>query len=186
MTRHMQFMKVVFLFALATVAMTGARAVWAASAEAIDRDVEAALNSLYESTPAAKALGQKAKGILVFPNIVKAGFVVGVQGGDGALLKKGKSAAYYNTSAVSYGPQVGMQSFGYVLFFMSDSSLNYLDKSKGWEIGTGPSIVVVDTGMAKSLSTTTARDDVYAFFFDQKGLMAGLGLQGSKITRISR
>ncbi len=68
---------------------------------------------------------------------------------------------------------------------MTDKDLDYLKLSSGWEIGVGPSIVVVDTGVAKSLSTTTARDNVYAFFFDQKGLMAGLGLQGSKITKVN-
>jgi len=71
-----------------------------------------------------------------------------------------------------------------VLFFMQDAALAYLDKSEGWEIGVGPSLVVVDKGFAGSLTTTTAKEDIYAFFFDQKGLMAGLGLKGSKITRI--
>jgi lipid-binding SYLF domain-containing protein len=92
---------------------------------------------------------------------------------------------YYNTTAVSYGLQAGAQSFGYVLRFMSDDSLKYLDKSDGWEIGVGPTLTVVDAGFAKSLSTTTLKEDIYAFFFDQKGLMAGLSLQGSKITRIT-
>ena len=80
--------------------------------------------------------------------------------------------------------QAGVQSFSYALFFMDNASLNYLDRSEGWEIGVGPSIVVVDKGVAKSLTTTTAKNGVYAFIFGQKGLMAGLGLQGSKITRI--
>ena len=77
----------------------------------------------------------------------------------------------------------GCRQFGYALFFMDDQSLNYLRKSGGWEVGSGPSIVVVDTGVAKSLTTTTLKNGVYAFFFSQKGLMAGLGLQGTKITR---
>jgi lipid-binding SYLF domain-containing protein len=77
-----------------------------------------------------------------------------------------------------------VQKFGYALFFMTDSALKYLDKSGGWEIGSGPSLVVVDQGFAKSMSSTTLTQDVYAYIFDQKGLMAGLGIQGSKITRI--
>ena len=77
-----------------------------------------------------------------------------------------------------------MQSFSYALFFTDNASLNYLNRSEGWEIGVGPSIVIVDKGVAKSLSTTTAKNGVYAFIFDQKGLMAGIGLQGSKISRI--
>ena len=80
--------------------------------------------------------------------------------------------------------QAGLQSFSYALFFMDNASLNYLNRSEGWEIGVGPTIVVVDKGMARTLTTTTAQSGVYAFIFDQKGLMAGLGLQGSKISRI--
>ncbi len=78
-----------------------------------------------------------------------------------------------------------MQKFGFALFFMTDSAIEYIEKSSGWEIDVGPSIVIVDEGLAKSLTTTTAKNDVYAFFFDQKGLMAGLGLQGSKISKIT-
>ena len=78
-----------------------------------------------------------------------------------------------------------MKQFGYALFFMTPSALDYLEKSGGWAIGTGPSIVVVDQGMARSLTTTSARSDVYAFVFDQKGLMGGMGIEGSKITQIS-
>ncbi len=84
------------------------------------------------------------------------------------------------------GLPAGAQSFGYALFFMTDSALKYLDKSGGWEVGTGPSVVIVDEGTARALTTTTAKSDVYAFFFDQKGLMAGLGLQGSQISRIKK
>ena len=151
----------------------------------VDADVTAALNALFKSTPAAKTLAQTAKGILVFPNIVKAGFLVGAQYGEGALVQNGKTTAYYNIAAASYGMQAGVQGFGYAMFFMTDSALDYLGKSGGLEVGTGPSLVVVDKGMAKSLSSSTVRSDVYAFTFGQKGLMAGAGLQGSKITRIS-
>ena len=112
--------------------------------------------------------------------------MVGAQYGDGALRKKGKTVGYYNSVAASYGLQAGVQKYGYVLFFMTDSAQEYLDKSDGWELGTGPSIVVLDAGTAGGMSTTTARSDVYAFFFDQKGLMAGLGLQGTKVTKTSK
>jgi lipid-binding SYLF domain-containing protein len=86
--------------------------------------------------------------------------------------------------AASYGLQAGVQTFGYALFLMNQKALAYLEESAGWEIGVGPSLVVVDKGTAAALTTTTARSDVYAFFFDQRGLMAGIGLQGTKITRI--
>ena len=158
----------------------------AASAAELNRDVKIALERLHAKSSAAKTLGEKAKGILVFPGIVKGGFIVGGQFGEGALLKRGKTGAYYNTVQASYGLQAGIQKYGYVLFFMTDSSMNWIDKSDGWEIGAGPSIVVVDTGMAKSMTTTTVQSEIYAFFFDQKGLMGGLGLQGTKVTQIRK
>ncbi len=151
----------------------------------IDRDADAALKTLYETTPEAEIFRKEAKGILVFPSIVKGGFIVGAYYGKGALRKNGETAGYYDTMAASYGLQAGVQTFGYVLFFMNDEALAYLNKSEGWEIGMGPSIVVMDKGMAKSATTTTGRSDVYAFIFHQQGLMAGLGLQGSKISRIN-
>ena len=155
------------------------------TAAEIDREVDVALQKLYRDVPAAKELAKVAKGILVFPNVIKAGLVVGGQYGKGALRKGDKTVGYYRTVAASYGLQAGAQSFGYALFFLNESALEYLNSSKGWEIGVGPSIVVVDEGLAGSMTTTTAKDDIYAFFFGQKGLMAGLGLQGSKITRIT-
>ena len=157
----------------------------AATAAEIDGNVDAALKTLYATSPAAKELSKVAKGVLVFPEIVKGGVIIGGQYGVGALRKEGKTEGYYNTAAASYGLQLGLQKFGYAMFLMTDSAMEYLNKSSGWEIGVGPSIVIVDEGIAKSLTTTTAKEDIYAFFFSQKGLMAGLGLQGSKITRIT-
>jgi lipid-binding SYLF domain-containing protein len=158
----------------------------AASAAGIDADADAALIKLYEAQPVAKMLSEKAAAVLIFPNIVKAGFMVGGQYGQGALRKKGETVGYYSSAAGSFGLQAGAQGFGYVLFLMTPSAVEYLDQSDGWEIGVGPSVVVVDEGIARSLTTTTLKSDVYAFIFDQKGLMAGLGLQGSKITRIKK
>jgi lipid-binding SYLF domain-containing protein len=166
------------------VLATGVNATHAASAREISSSARAALSRLYASNPTAKTLGQKAKGILVFPSILKAGFIVGGQGGDGAMFKGGKTVGYYRTAAASYGLQAGAQKFGYALFFMTDSALSYLDKSGGWEVGSGPSLVLVDEGFGKSISSTTLTQDVYAYIFNQKGLMGGLGIQGSKITRI--
>jgi lipid-binding SYLF domain-containing protein len=157
----------------------------AASASQIDRSVTQSLNTLYKSTPGAKALADKAVGMLVFPNIVKGGFIIAGQYGDGALRKNGKSVAYYRSLAASYGFQAGAQAFGYVLFFMDADSLRYLDNSAGFELGTGPSLVVLDSGFGKNLSTTTLQKGIYAFIFDQKGLMGGVGIQGTKITKIN-
>lgn len=157
----------------------------ASSATQIDRNATQSLTSLYKNVPGAKALGDKSVGVLVFPNIVKGGFIIAGQYGDGALRKNGKSVAYYRSLAASYGFQAGVQSYGYVLFFMDNASLQYLDNSAGFELGTGPSLVVLDQGFGKNLSTTTLQSGIYAFIFDQKGLMGGVGIQGSKITKIN-
>lgn len=151
----------------------------------IDRDVDAALAKLYENTPSAKLLASRAKGILVFPNIIKAGFIGGAQYGKGALRKRGQTVGYYNIVAGSFGLQAGVQSFDYALFFMNDGALANLDRNEGFEIGLGPTIAILDAGAAENLSTTTLKDDVYAFIFGQRGLMAGINLEGSKITRIN-
>lgn len=156
-----------------------------ANAAQIDREVNAALNKLYQTTPSARTLAAKARGILVFPNVVKAGFIGGAEYGKGAMRKGGKTTGYYSIVAGSYGLQAGVQSFGYAMFFMNDAAITSLNSAKGLEVGVGPSIVVLDEGMAKKATTTTLRDDVYAYVFGQQGLMAGLGIQGSKITRIN-
>ncbi|MGH7875510.1 MAG: YSC84-related protein [Candidatus Binatia bacterium] len=168
-----------------TLSVFSPAAALAASASSIDRDAKAALAQLYQNTPGAKALADKAVALLVFPSIVKGGFIIAGQFGDGALRKNGKTIGYYRSLAASYGFQAGVQAFGYVLFFMDDASVKYLDNSDGWELGVGPSLVVLDAGFGKNLSTTTLQKGVYAFIFDQKGLMGGMGIQGSKITRIN-
>lgn len=157
----------------------------APSASEINSKASAALGQLYSENDAAKALAAKAKAILVFPEIRKGAFIVGAQYGYGALFKSSQTVGYYRTSAASYGYQAGVKQFAYALFFMTESAVEYLDKSGGWAIGTGPSLVVVDQGMARSLTTTSLRSDVYAFIFGQSGLMGGIGIEGSKITKIT-
>lgn len=168
-----------------TINAVAPTAALAASASAIDRDAKAALAQLYQNTPGSKALADKAVAVLIFPTIVKGGFIFAGQFGDGALRRKGKTVAYYRSLAASYGFQAGIQAFGYVLFFMDDASVQYLDNSAGFELGVGPSLVVLDAGFGKNLSTTTLQKGVYAFIFDQTGLMGGMGIQGTKITRIN-
>lgn len=171
--------------AVAALILVRTASVLAASAAEINNKSNIALKKLYASEPGAKTLGDKAKGILIFPEIVKGGFIVAGQYGDGALRKGGKTTGYYRSLAASVGFQAGAQSYGYVLFFMDDDSLSYLDKSDGWELGTGPTLVVLDKGFGKNLSSTTLQKGVYAFIFNQKGLMGGVGIQGSKITKIT-
>jgi lipid-binding SYLF domain-containing protein len=156
----------------------------AADRGALERDARTALQKLTSTVPAAKSLSGSASAVLVFPKITKAGFGVGGQYGDGVLFKGGKIAGYYNTSGASYGLQAGAQQFGYAMFLMNDKAVGALGANEGFEVGVGPRVVVVDEGKAKTMTTTTVKDDIYAFIFGQKGLMAGLGLQGNKITRL--
>ena len=180
--------KGLFLFALpALIAMSlsAPGPALADSASEIDRKVAQALKTLYDKRPGAKLLGNKAKGMLVFPKIVRMGFLAGAQMGDGSLLKEGKSTGYYRSIGASFGLQGGLQAFDYVLMFMDDESLDYLNRSAGWDIGIGPSVVVLNKGVARSATTTTLQKGIYAFISDQKGVMAALGLQGNKIIKIN-
>ena len=176
----------VLAVALAMTVTISAKSALAASAAEINREVDAALASMYAAVPNSRQLASQAKAVLVFPNIVKAGFLFGAQYGEGALRQRGKTVGYYNTAAASYGFQAGAQKFGYALFFMSDSAVQYLNTSGGFELGTGPSIVILDTGGATAFTSSTLQSDIYAVFFDQRGLMAGVGLQGSKISRMEK
>jgi len=169
---------------LVTVGFSMPESALAASTDEIDHDATLALERLYKSDPEAKELGEKARAILIFPRIVKAGFLIGGAFGDGVLRKDGKTDGYYRSVAASYGLQAGAQTFGYAIFLMNDSAVEYLEKSDGWEIGAGPSVVVLDDGFGKKASSTTLTEDAYAIIFNQSGLMAGIGLEGSKISKI--
>jgi len=164
--------------------LSGAAEKGKSGASQLASEANVALNRLYGSVPAAKSIGAKAHAVLVFPSVTKAGLGIGGQYGEGARLKGGKAVAYYSTTGLSYGLQAGAQTYGYAIFFMNAAALKQLDKADGFEVGVGPSVVVVDEGMAKTTTSTTYKDDIYAFIFGQKGLMAGLGVQGNKITRI--
>jgi lipid-binding SYLF domain-containing protein len=176
----------VVALALATTVSVNTRPAGAASAAEINKSADAVMGKLYEKHPEAKKLAAQAKAVLIFPSIYKAGFMFGAQYGEGVLRKRNKPVAYYNTVAASYGWQAGAQAFGYALFFMNDTALSYLNKSGGFEVGVGPSIVVLDEGAGKSTTSSTLTQDIYALIFDQKGLMAGAGLQGSKISQIDK
>ncbi|MGV2894246.1 YSC84-related protein [Achromobacter sp. AGC78] len=170
--------------ALVFVCAFGPTSAYADSALAIRNDSATALQQLYAVEPSTKELGEKAVAVLVFPKIYKAGFLVGGEHGQGALFKGKNAIGYYEISAVSLGLQAGAQTFGYALFFMNQKSLNYLEKSDGWALGSGPSLVAWDKSVASTVSTTTLSQDVFAVPFGAQGLMAGMGLEGSKITNI--
>jgi lipid-binding SYLF domain-containing protein len=175
------------IFSIATfMSISSLNTANAATSEDLDKDSNQALQSLYKTNPLAKDISKSAKAVLVFPNIVKAGLVFGGSYGEGELIKNNVVDSYYNSVTGSWGLQAGAQSYGYVVFLMTDKATEYLEKSKGWEIGVGPTVVVVDAGAAKNLSSTTMKDDAYAFIFDQQGLMAGVSIEGTKISKIKR
>ncbi|HZZ30402.1 MAG TPA: YSC84-related protein [Phenylobacterium sp.] len=157
----------------------------AASAGDLNRDADQALQQLYGKNPSAELLAKHARAILVFPKIIKAGLVFGGAYGEGELKQGDKVDGYYNSVTASWGLQAGAQSYGYALFLMSKKAVDYVHRSKGWEIGSGPTVVVVNEGVARNLSTSTLKDDAYAFIFDQQGLMAGVNIEGTKISRIN-
>jgi len=159
---------------------------FATSAEDLDRDSAQALQALYKTNPTAEVIAKKAKAVLVFPKIVKAGLVFGGSYGEGVLMKAGKVDGYYNSVSASWGWQAGAESYAYVVFLMSDKAVTYLNKTNGWEFGIGPNVVIVNAGVAKNLSTSTLKDDAYAYITDQQGLMASLSIEGTKISRIKR
>jgi lipid-binding SYLF domain-containing protein len=159
-------------------------AAYAASAEDLNRDSDQALQLLYKNHPFAEMLSHHAKAILIFPNIVKAGLVFGGAYGEGELQEGSKVDGYYNSVTASWGFQAGAQSYGYVVFLMNEKAVRYIHRTHGWEIGVGPTVVVLDDGAAKNLSTTTMKKDAYAVIFDQQGLMAGVSIEGTKISHI--
>ena len=173
---------------LAFVALGGGAALRPAAATSpsdLNRESSEALRQLENSNPDAARVAKSAVAVLVFPNIVKAGFVFGAAYGEGELQQGGRIDSYYNSFTGSWGLQAGAQSYGYVVFLMNQRALSYLRESHGWEIGVGPTVVIVNQGVAKNLSSSTLQDDAYAFIFDQKGLMAGISIEGTKISRIS-
>src|SRR5512139_1137361 len=140
--RHLGWLGVTLIavLALALPAMS-----FAASKSELDGTSQKALNRLLAEVPAASALNAKAVAVLVFPSITKAGFMVGGQFGEGVLWRKGKPVGYYNTAGASYGLQAGAQQYGYAMFFMNQKALDSLNSTQGFEVGVGPSVVVVDS-----------------------------------------
>jgi lipid-binding SYLF domain-containing protein len=158
----------------------------ASTAKDLNNHADEALEVLYRTNPVAADIAKQARAVLVFPNIVKAGLIFGGAYGEGELKQGARVVNYYNSFSASWGLQAGAQAYGYAVFLMNEKAMEYLDRSEGWEIGVGPTVVIVNEGAAKNLSTTTLKDDAYAFIFDQKGLMAGISIEGSKISKIKR
>lgn len=170
----------------ATLCLGQASPAAAASREEIDAKVQQATEDFYKQTSAGKALAAKAAGMLVFPEVIKAGVGVGGEYGEGALVVKGKPIAYYNTAAASIGFQLGAQVKSQVILFMNQKVLSDFRKSKGWKAGVDGSVALATLGAGGEISTDTIKEPIIGFIFSNKGLMYNLTFEGSKITKLDR
>ena len=159
---------------------------FAKSAKEIDAGVDDSLEKFYKKIGEAEDLGKQAECILVFPSVIKAGFGIGGEYGEGALRIKGKTVEYYSTAAASFGFQLGVQSKTLILMFMSKKALKNFRDSKGWEVGVDASVALIAVGAGGSLDTKSLKNPILGFVVDQKGLMYNLTLEGSKMTKLKR
>jgi len=156
----------------------------AASAKEIDIKVDAALERFKKDIGGGEAFLNTAEGVLVFPSVLKAGFVAGAEYGEGALRIEGKTVDYYNTAAASFGFQLGAQAKTIILVFLDKDALQGFRNSQGWEAGVDGSIALVTIGAGGSIDSSNIRDPIVGFVFNNKGLMYNLTLEGSKFTKI--
>jgi lipid-binding SYLF domain-containing protein len=168
------------------LAMLSATTLFAASAKEIDTDVNIAMKRFHKEVPGADSIIKSAKGVLVFPSVIKAGFGIGGEYGEGALLVAGKTVDYYNTAAVSIGFQLGAQSKSIVIMFLTKDALAKFRKSEGWKAGVDGSVALLQVGAGDSIDTENVNDPIIAFIFGQKGLMYNLTLEGSKFTKMDK
>jgi lipid-binding SYLF domain-containing protein len=158
----------------------------AATAMEIDISVDVALKRFYTDVKGASEFSRVAKGLLVLPNVIKAGFIFGGEYGEGALRVGGKTVGYYNIAAGSFGFQIGAEKKDIIIAFMTDAALGQFRESSGWEAGVDGNIALISIGGGQRIDTTTMKDPIIAFVFDVKGLMADLSLKGSKFTRLNK
>lgn len=179
-------MKKFYLMVLFFVVALTAKNANAASKEQIDIEVEGALDRFKTEVTGGEQFLKKADGVLVFPNVVKAGFVFGGEYGEGALRIKGKNAEYYSVGGISFGFQIGAQSKTVILVFLTEEALNDFRASKGWKAGVDGSVALLKWGVGEDINTTDIKDPIVGFVFGNKGLMYNLTLEGSKFTKIVR
>jgi lipid-binding SYLF domain-containing protein len=158
----------------------------AASGPEIDAEARATLARFFREVYASRELANQAVAILVFPTIVKAGFGIGAEYGEGALHIRGRTAGFYNIVSGSIGFQFGAQARSVIIMFMTDSALAQFQRTDGWRVGVDGSITVITLGAGGAIDTNSISSPIVGFIFDQKGLMYNLTLEGSKITRIAR
>ncbi|MEX3583134.1 MAG: YSC84-related protein [Burkholderia sp.] len=153
--------------------------------QAINSSVDATLSRLYTTVPGSRELVAKSRGVLVFPSVLQAGFIVGAQSGNGALRVRGSTVGYYNTSSLSVGLQVGAQSKAVIFLFMTQDALDKFRSTDGWSAGTDASVAVVKIGANGVVDSNTVQSSIEAIVLTNAGLMGDLSLNGTKVTRIN-
>lgn len=150
----------------------------------INADVDSTLARLYTTASGSRELVGKARGVLVFPSVIQAGFWIGGQYGEGALRVGGQTTGYYSTAGGSFGLQIGAQSKAIIFLFMTQDALDRFRNSDGWAAGADATVAAVKVGANGNIDTSTATAPVQAFVLTNAGLMAGVSLEGTKVTRL--
>ena len=158
----------------------------AASKEEINAKVQEAIEIFYKQTSAGKGLAQKSAGMLVFPEVVKAGIGIGGEYGEGALVVNGKTVDYFSTASASIGFQLGAQIKSQIILFMNPKVLDQFRKSDGWKVGVDGSVALATLGAGGEITSDTIKEPIIGFIFSNKGLMYNLTFEGSKVTRLER
>jgi lipid-binding SYLF domain-containing protein len=185
MSHMMNSMYKLLAFIAVAITLAFAQTAHAGTAAEIDAAVKDALKRFSTEVKGGPEFLNSAKGMLVFPKVYKGGFIVGVEGGEGALLVGGQTADYYRTAAASWGLQAGAQAKTVIVAFMTDEALQKFRNSSGWKAGVDGSVAMVDVGAGAALDTKTIKDPVVGFVFGQTGLMANLTLEGSKYEKFT-
>lgn len=178
--RIAKFLIVVFALSLPAASAS------AMSADEINAKSNEALNRLYKKSTSAKDLSGRAKGILIFPKVYKAGIGIGGEYGEGVLRVGGKNAGYYSTASASIGFQLGAQARSQILMFMTSEALNNFRNAEGWEVGVDGSVALITIGAGEDFDTNTVTAPIVGFVTNNKGLMYNLNLEGTKISKIDR
>ena len=152
--------------------------------QAIDAGVDNALANLYRQDPGARQMVEGAKAVLVFPSVLGAGFVVGGSRGDGALRKAGRTVSFHRTTSGSFGLQAGAQSSAVFILFMTDSALANFESSRGWTAGVDATVTLLSVGANAQVTSATVQQPVVGYVLTNQGLMAGLTVDGTRITRL--
>jgi lipid-binding SYLF domain-containing protein len=159
---------------------------WGATAKEIDASADAAMDRFYENVKDAKEVAQRAKGLLILPNVKKGALIVGGEYGQGVLRTGGKSVDYYSMISGSIGLQIGGQAKDVIIAFMTSDALKKFRNSMGWEAGVDGNVALITVGAGESAISAMGTDPIVAFVFDVKGLIADMSLRGAKFSKLDK